>query len=228
MIEEYEQRLESEPHNLKLLRNIAEIHAQNKNFERAAEFYQRILDQDSSKDPSIEKALADLKVKRIDQALAQLDPATPEFAEKSEALKKEKQEFLIQDCRIRAEKYPTDLQLRFELGVHYFNGNRISEAIQEFQKAQNNPHRRIQALGFLGQCFARRGMNDLAARTLQNAIKEKTVFDEEKKDLIYALGLVLEKMGKKEEAIEQLKLIYETDIGYKDVAARVDAYYSAQ
>jgi hypothetical protein len=69
-------------------------------------------------------------------------------------------------------------------------------------------------------------MNDLAARTLQNAIKEKVIFDEEKKDLIYSLGCVLEKMGKKEEAIDQFKLIYETDIGYKDVAAKVDAYYS--
>ena len=71
-------------------------------------------------------------------------------------------------------------------------------------------------------------MNDLAARTIQNAIKEKLVFDEEKKDLIYLLGSVLEKMGKKEEAIEQFKQIYETDIGYKDVAAKVDAYYASQ
>ena len=71
-------------------------------------------------------------------------------------------------------------------------------------------------------------MNDLAARTLQNAIKEKVVFDDEKKELIYALGCVLEKMGKAEEAIEQFKLIYESDIGYKDVAAKVDAYYSSK
>jgi hypothetical protein len=35
-------------------------------------------------------------------------------------------------------------------------------------------------------------------------------------------------MGKKAEAIEQFKLIYEADIGYKDVAAKVDAYYSSQ
>ena len=35
-------------------------------------------------------------------------------------------------------------------------------------------------------------------------------------------------MGKKEEAIEQFKQIYEADIGYKDVAAKVDAYYSGQ
>ena len=81
-------------------------------------------------------------------------------------------------------------------------------------------------MGYLGQCFARRNMNDLAARTLQNALKEKPVFDDEKKELIYQLGSILEKMGKKEDAIEQFKQIYEVDIGYKDVAAKVDAYYS--
>ena len=81
---------------------------------------------------------------------------------------------------------------------------------------------------YLGQCFTRRGMNDLAARTLQNAIKEKLTFDDEKKGLIYTLGCVLEKMGKKQEAIGQFELIYATDIGYKDVAAKVDAFYSGQ
>ena len=35
-------------------------------------------------------------------------------------------------------------------------------------------------------------------------------------------------MGKKAEAVEQFKIIYETDIGYKDVAAKVDAFYSGQ
>ena len=57
-------------------------------------------------------------------------------------------------------------------------------------------------------------------------LEEKVVFDDEKKDLIYALGCVLEKMGKREEAIEQFKQIYEVDIAYRDVAAKVDAYYS--
>jgi tetratricopeptide (TPR) repeat protein len=83
-------------------------------------------------------------------------------------------------------------------------------------------------MGFLAQCYAKRKMFDLAARTLQNAIKEKTIFDDEKKELVYNLGCVLESMGKKEEAIEQLKLIYEMDIGYKDVAAKVDAFYAGQ
>jgi len=71
-------------------------------------------------------------------------------------------------------------------------------------------------------------MNDMAARTLQNAIKEKPVFDDEKKELIYQLGSVLEKMGKAQEAMVQFELIYEVDIRYKDVAARIDKYYGGE
>jgi len=136
--------------------------------------------------------------------------------------------YRLEECQQRAEAYPNDLQIRFELGELYFQTGKIGEAIKEFQKAQNNPHRRSQSLGYLGQCFSRRGMNDVAARTLQSALKEKLVFDDEKKELIYALGVVLEKMGKKEEAIEQFKQIYEVDVEFKDVSAKVDAYYSGQ
>lgn len=157
-----------------------------------------------------------------------LDPAAPDYPEKSQQLQAKKQAFLLTECKQRADRYPSDLQIRFELGQLYFEAGKLTEAIQEFQKAQNNPHRRIQALGYLGQCFAARKIYDLAARTLQRAIEEKQVFDDEKKDLVYSLGSVLEKMGKAEEAVGQFKLIYEMDIGYKDVAAKVDAYYASK
>jgi tetratricopeptide (TPR) repeat protein len=71
-------------------------------------------------------------------------------------------------------------------------------------------------------------MYDLAARRLQEAIKEKQVLDDEKKELVYNLGSVLESMNKKEEAIEQFKLIYEVDSAYKDVAAKIEGYYGGQ
>ena len=69
-------------------------------------------------------------------------------------------------------------------------------------------------------------MYDLAVRAYSNALAEKKSMDEEKKELLYHLGVTYELMGKKEEAIEQFKLIYEVDIGYRDVAEHVDAYYS--
>ena len=47
------------------------------------------------------------------------------------------------------------------------------------------------------------------------------VMDEGKKDVLYELGLVNESMGKPEEALSYFKMIYQVDIGYRDVADRV-------
>jgi len=225
-IGEFEARIAQEPKNLRLLRSVAELYAQKKQFEKALDYYRRSMGTDGVSDPALEKAIFETTLRKYDQAVAELDPQAADFPEQTARLQAERQTFEVEDCRRRVEKYPNDLQMRFELGELYLKAGKITEAIQEFQKAKANPNKRIQAMGYLGQCFARRGMNDLAARTFQDAIKEKAVFDDEKKELIYQLGCAFEKMGKKEEAIEQFKIIYESDIGYKDVGAKVDAYYS--
>jgi tetratricopeptide (TPR) repeat protein len=69
-------------------------------------------------------------------------------------------------------------------------------------------------------------MNELAAKQLQEALKDRPGFDDEKKETIYTLASILEKMGKKEEAIQQYLTIYENDIAYKDVEAKVNAHYA--
>ena len=228
LIGEYETRLQTEPNNLKLVRSLAELYTQKKQFDRALELYDRVKSSDLGNDPSLDQAIANTVVRRFDFQLEQLNPFEPDQAAQVEQLKTEKIAFQVADCQKRVEKYPTDLAIRYEMGVFYFQAGKIGEAIAEFQKAQGNPHKRLLAMSYLAQCFAKRKMFDLAARTLQNAIKEKLVFDDEKKDLIYNLGCVFEGMGKKEEAVEQFKQIYETDISYKDVAAKVDAFYAAQ
>ncbi len=225
LIEEYEERLAAEPDNLKVKRTIAELYVQKKDFDRALSYYDQMIATEGGTDPSLERAIIETTLKRFDHAFAQLDPTDPQHAEKAARLTEERAVFQLAEAQRRAEKYPNDLQICFELGQVYFEAGRISQAIQEFQRAQKNQHRRIAALNYLGQCFARRDMHDMAARTFQNAIKEKVLFDDEKKELIYFLGSVLEKMGKKDEAIEQFKQIYEVDIGYRDVAGKVDAYY---
>jgi tetratricopeptide (TPR) repeat protein len=227
LIREYEARLEQQPGNMKLIRSIAELHAEKKDFDKALEFYNRIVTEGGN-DPALDQAITQISLKKFDYLLSQLDESAPDYQERTAAIQKEKQEFQLNQARKRAERYPNDLQIRFELGQAFLSAGKIGEAIQEFQKAQGNPHRRIQSMNYLGQCFAKRGMNDLAAKTFQNAIKEKPGMDDEKKDLIYGLGCVLEKMGKAEEAIDQFKQIYEVDIGYRDVSAKVDAYYAGK
>ena len=228
LIAEYESRLHTEPDNLKLIRSLAELYTQKKQFDRALELYDRIKNSELGGDASLDRAIAETVSRRFDFQIEQLNPFAPDHADQLERIRAEKLAFQIGDCQRRVEKFPTDLAIRFEMGALYFQTGKISEAIGEFQKAQGNPQRRIAAMNLLAQCFALRNMNDSAVRTLQNAIKEKTGFDEEKKDLIYQLGCVFEKMGKKAEAIEQFLAIYETDINYKDVAAKVDAHYASQ
>jgi hypothetical protein len=46
-----------------------------------------------------------------------------------------------------------------------------------------------------------------------------------KKEIVYNLGLVYERMGEKRKSLACLKQIYEVEHGYKDVAFRVESSY---
>ena len=229
LIGEYETRLAgADAGSARLMRSLAELYTQKKRFADALSQYDRLKAIDTGNDPSLDKAITDTRVKLMDFQMSQLDPTAEDYPARQAELAAQKQVMQLEECRKRVEKFPTDLAIRYELGVLYFHAGKITEAIQEFQKAQNNPSKRLGSMNYLAQCFAKRGMNDSAVRTFQNAIKEKPVFDEEKKDLIYNLGSVLEKMGKKQEAHEQFIQIYEVDAGYRDVSKKVDDFYAGQ
>lgn len=228
LIASYEARLAHEPNQLKLMRDLAELYLKRSDFGRAREYLERILNVGGVNDPLIMEQLRNVRLAQFAQEESALDPAEADHEARLEALRKARLTWQLEDARHRADQNPTDLAIKFELGSLYLGAGRLGEAIPELQKAQNNPARRIAAMNLLAQAFARRGMNDLAAKKLQEAIREKLIFDDEAKELRYQLGSVLEKMGKGEEAIEQFKAIYEQDVAYRDVTAKVDAYYAAQ
>jgi hypothetical protein len=68
-------------------------------------------------------------------------------------------------------------------------------------------------------------MLDLAAKQLEEAAKEITSMDAMKKEIVYNLGLVYERMGENEKSLICMKQIYEADYGYRDVATRVEGSY---
>ena len=57
------------------------------------------------------------------------------------------------------------------------------------------------------------------------AAGEIPTMDIVKKEVLYVLGNILEKMGRKDEFLDAFKQIYEVDYGYKDVAKRVEGSY---
>ena len=106
-----------------------------------------------------------------------------------------------------------------------FDRERINDAIQQFQLAQRNPRHRVDALYRIGVCFKGKGQYDLAAEQLEKAAAELPVLDNQKKDVLYELGQVLEATGANAKALEYYKTIYQADIGYRDIAAKVEKVY---
>jgi tetratricopeptide (TPR) repeat protein len=143
-----------------------------------------------------------------------------------EELKKQRAAFVLTDARERVDRNPTDLLAHFDLAVALMDAGEHQEAIGHLQRARSNPSVRLKAMGQLGQCYVARGMNDLAAKTLSDAVSELTAMDAVKKDLLYNLGLVYETMGQHDKCIDCLKQIYEVDYGYRDVAGRVEGSYA--
>jgi tetratricopeptide (TPR) repeat protein len=228
-------RHKSDPTNIDLARRLGALNEQKEDFEAAVGWYQYAADLTKGADAGLVRKVSDLKIKRLDREIAvdeeflsTHDARHELYEKKSEGLKTAKRnraEILLVDARNRVERNPTDLQLRFELGEHLVNAEHFREALPELQRARQNPNARLKAMNLLGCCYGELGMLDLATKELEEASKEILSMDVMKKEILYNLGLVYERMGEREKSLACMKQIYQADYGYKDVAKRVESSY---
>ncbi|MDB6134178.1 MAG: Tetratricopeptide repeat-containing protein [Verrucomicrobiales bacterium] len=224
---------EADPNNVDNSRRIGELYERMDDYASALSYFQWAL-QLSNGDASLETKVHKLQDRMDEQTIATLqatidaDP-TAESAEAAREQLKELQhariEKLVISSRERVERNPTDPQLRFELGTNLFNAGHPTEAIPELQRAKGNPAIRTKAMLALARCYEAKNMLDLGVRQLQEAAGEIPTMDIVKKEVLYVLGNILEKMGRKDEFLDAFKQIYEVDYGYRDVASRVEGSY---
>ncbi len=72
----------------------------------------------------------------------------------------------------------------------------------------------------LGKCYDAKNMHDMALRQLEEANKELIEMNDTKKEILYMIGLLYEKQGKKGESLAAFQQIYDAEYGYRDVARR--------
>lgn len=224
--------------NVDLARKLGALNEQKDDLEAAIQWYQYAADLTSGSDAGLVRKVSDLKMKASEREIAGHeeflaahgadDERHAKRAKELQAAKKKRAEILIEEAKKRVERNPTDLQLRFELGEHLASVGQFREALPELQRARQNPNARLKAMNLLGRCYHELGMLDLAAKQLEEAAKEILTMDAMKKEIVYNLGLVYEKMGDREKALACMKQIYEADYGYKDVATRVESSYEQQ
>jgi tetratricopeptide (TPR) repeat protein len=228
-------RHKTEPANIDLARRLGALNEQKEDFEAAIGWYQYAADLTKGADAGLVRKVSYLRIKRLEREIAgheeflsTHDAAHELYEKKSEELKaakKNRAEILLDDARSRVERNPTDLQLRFELGEHLVDTGRFREAVAELQRARQNPNARLKAMNLLGRCYGELGMLDLAMKQLEEASREILSMDSMKKEILYNLGLVHERLGEREKSLNCMKQIYQADYGYKDVAKRVESSY---
>lgn len=220
--------------NVDTVRKIAELYEQKEDLEQAVQWYSYAVSLTGNADPALVRKVADLTLQQYDNSIAAYQtyiaanpdaPETAEYVTQLEEIKKQRSGMLLEEAKKRVERNPTDLQLRFELGDILVQSGNYKDAIAELQKARQHANVRLKAMNLLGKCYTERGMLDLAANTLETAASELIAMDNVKKDIVYNLGLVYERMGQKEKSIACMKQIYEIDYGYRDVAERVEGSY---
>jgi hypothetical protein len=234
LIDEALARVGQEPANLNHYRALAQRYRQAGDPAQALAWIRRARQQPAGAgDPALGQQEAELTVAvmtaRVQAAEAALAAAPDEPAARAAlaAAQAELADFRRRDAQSHLERYPNDYAARRALAAWLLESGQIDAAIAQFQQAQKSPQERVPALVGLARCFKEKKLFDLAVAQLTAAKAELgATMDEPKKEVIYELGTCLERMGQPDLAIAEFKAIYREDIGFRDVADKINAYYA--
>jgi tetratricopeptide (TPR) repeat protein len=231
---EWGEKYNEDPQNINVVKKIGDLYEQKEDLPSALQWYEYAFGLNTadsalgSKVQQLRDRIEDMHFTAL-KADLEANPDAPDAAQKRaefDDLVQTRRLRQITSAKDRVEKNPTDLQLRFEYGSALLGAGQLSEAIAELQKAKNNPNIRNRATLMLARCYEQKGIYDLALRQLSEVAAELLGMDNTKKEVLYFKGLIHEKLGQKDEALDAFKQIYEVDYGYLDVAQRVESSYS--
>jgi tetratricopeptide (TPR) repeat protein len=166
----------------------------------------------------------DARLARLQKRVEEAEASKEEGAtDRLRRLRKDLVRLQAEEYRRRVDARPTDAALRFKLGRALLDDGDVDAAIGELQHAVKDPRHRVASLAHLGRAFGEKGLHDLAVKQYQEAADAVPSMNDLKKDLLYRLAEAEERRGRKEQALEVFKRIYEADIAFKDVGRRIDA-----
>lgn len=214
-----EQQVQSNPDDRELRNKLARAYASGGRFNDAAKTYKEMIDRNDG-DYDAKVQLGDLRLNQIKRRIAAAkqkgdDAQVKQFEEQLAKVK-------VQEFKIRVAEHPTDLALRYTLGQALLELGDVDGAIAQFQKSIADPRKRFDSLRLLGDCFMQKGLYDLAAMQLEQALDESPGLNSESgKAVVYSLGLLRERQGDLAAARDQFTKIYMVDISFEDVGQKV-------
>lgn len=215
---ELEEKLQESPDDKKLLRRIARLREMSKDLAGALDLVDRLLQLDPA-DPELQEQAGDLRIRlqqqMVDKAMKRGDEAAASRAREALA------QMRADEARRRLERNPSDTAARFELGSCLLDAGQVDAAIAELQQAVKDPRKKTEALFLLGRAFQKKDLHDLALAQFQKAL-ESAGTGVLAKEALYEMGEISARIGNRDEAMRHFTRILEIDIGFRDVAQKVD------
>ncbi len=223
LIEEGEARVKDAPSNVTERRALANLYVQAGRFDDAVNLLEEGMKLPGASDQSMAQMAAGVRIKQFDQEITELREAGDVAG--AEAVESRKRDFAFENAKSRVKQYPNDLPIRFEYGLLLYEKGELDEAIQQFQMSERNPALRVRSLYQIALCFKEKQQFDMARSQFEAAAEGLSDMGDMKKAVFYELGQVLESIGDVEQALSRYKQIYQVDIRYKDVAAKIEGAY---
>jgi tetratricopeptide (TPR) repeat protein len=175
--------------------------------------------------------LADLQLEPLRQDLALAEeqqrkaPGDQGVRKVRHQLMKEINTRELEVFRQKADRYPTEMIHRLELGVRLLRAGQTEEAIRELQAARGDPRHQWRALLYLGHCFKNRQNWRLAKRNFEEALQNLPAGEEAtKKDLLFQLARGSAEAGELAEAIDLGHELANLDFGFRGIGKLIDEW----
>jgi len=124
---------------------------------------------------------------------------------------------------IETELEEEDSDTHYNLGIAYKEMGLIDDAIKEFQTANKDPKKRIQASSMLGVCYKEKGFYTLAVDVLKNALSAIPEHDDSYWGTKYDLAEAYQQNGNIKEALEIYTEIYSYDSKFRNVHEKMNS-----
>ena len=226
--EELTAALDADPENPVKMQALADCEARRGHIDVAMELLQTALDK--TREYRYKSRMDDIRMSEFRRVLREIDeqleadPAQTDLKAKRQQVVAARDEFELDIYQERQKQYPTDMSIRYELGLRQFRHQQFDDAIVSFQTCTRDPKRRIQSFNMLGKCFFAKKLYLEAQGQFESAIRQyELATDPLGKELRYNLAKTFEVEGKTPQAIEWYSVIVQQDYQYRDVAKRLEA-----
>jgi hypothetical protein len=178
-------------------------------------------------------AAGDIRIEMLERRLRSLEEQLAQSSDDGLAARRDETRSLLLQLKTteyveRVEKYPTDRNRKYDLGLALFEQHRYEDAMPHFQAAKDEPKLRSRASQMLGRCFHSVGWYTEAISELEEALHALDATERDRELAVkYDLMLAQIEAARSERSIDFAKQaktlcseIARRNITYRDIRAK--------